>query len=260
MISQQKGNSPKKRAPLSPELSEILEAGRGDISSAIDAYISTHDMSAGELNTLAAVASAKLVRAGSDLGARRAICRIRIENGMTLQRLALSSPFSYSRLKDIEDGRFDLIRPAECRFFEDMFGVMIPISTLDVFCEPSGEGILLKLKDLDGFDNHLDLQEYADRHCTRRFCNGEIQGASGILIDCSTEEVGLPFPGRALLTIDELIYPEEDALYVCRFGEKKIMVLQYRSEKYCSLDGSVSLESEEIRWILPVKQLNCKIY
>ena len=238
-----------------PEAVVDLLKNSGTLSSAdVDECLTKYPLSKEQLKAFADAVVEKVVCDGRELSSRRAFCRARISNAMTLLKISLISSFSLNRLADIENGNITSLTQAECRFFNDLFGISCIPSYTSFFSEPSDGGTILQLSQMSEFSNYQNLSDFAERNGTMKFKENECPGLSGVVIETDAEQVEFGYSGRIFISVSELNSGIQAELSLCRTTDGRYLLLKFTESGFCSARGECfSLDS--FAWRLPVRQI-----
>ena len=238
---------------------ELMENKTAVSSAEIDDCLNKCQLTEEQLKEFADAVVDKTVCSGIELSVRRMVCRARILNCVTLQKMSLISPYSVKRLEDIENGRIDYILPAECRFFNDLFGLSCQVSSPSILNEPSAGGCIVKLNDMESYTKYQQLDKYAEKHCIRKFEADDYPGMNDIVIEAAAEMIGYTFKGKLLLMVDELENEDQKRLSLCKMNDGSYLLLEPCESGYRSITG-VCYEDTSVAWRLPLRQAILKTY
>ena len=220
----------------------------------VDDCLAKYRLTNSQLEKLADAVFEKVVHNGPLLTVRRNICYTRILHGLTLKKMAMVVPVGYRRLLDIEKGYIENIRPNECRLIDELLGTQTAPEIPDILREPSGEGLLLRLKDMGDFNNFNDLERFANANGSVKFTENQLPGVSGIVIHSTADEIGLALTGEVFIQVSELISTDDIGLFLCCTANKQYRILTRDDNgTYRTADGEQFVQ--DIVWRLPVRRI-----
>ena len=244
---------------LPTEISGII-SGNGKVTSRmVDDFLTKYSLSQEQRDYIADQLFVRVIFDGNEKAIRRSIFRMRVKNGLTLNAIAVRSPFQLERLEDIESGNFQRLRVAECRFFSEVYGIVC-LPELDPICsEPDDGGVLLTLKDILSFDGVADLEEFAESVCFQEFDSETLPGLSGVVILCNSCDAGFPGNGELLLQVSEfpLTDTETGVMVLCCLCDDKLRVAVQEENDVRLLNTDV-LDNKQICWKLKIDKLICQ--
>lgn len=238
---------------LPTEIAGVISSTGRVSSRMVDDFLSRYSLSPEQRSFMADALYDRVICDGKEKAVRRAIFRMRVKNGLTLDALALRSPFSGGRLADIESGEFQSLRESELSYFSDVYGVVCIPDAPMTFSEPDDGGVLLMLKDLDGYEGAGDLAQFAESVCVRNFSRSDIPGMSGTVVSCKCRDIGFPGKGDLMIKVSELREDDDgDTLVLCCMENKSYRIATLNEAEAAEFDEDIP---ETVVWMIRVDKL-----